>query len=238
MPPHLRRRPVHVSGCQWRRCRATPSDTPPLRTPCEPELPSSTRAFSHQASLSLYQRTVRSRPASNPTLARHPNRAETGRIRDVLGDLPRAIADVLDAPWRSTRGEWWRSAGSGWRWEARPPVVSGGGARGSCPTGTSGVDGAVRGHRRGLGVATWSDPDGNPVSALGFTSRRARATAGNGLRRAGARQSCPASRWSCPYARGPSDAALLIGPGGLAEGGAGRRRRERGPGLHRVGRRG
>ncbi len=60
------------------------------------------------------------------------------------------------------------------------------------------------------GVATWSDPDGDPVSALGFTSSRS----GDGGNVFDVQGLVDRARITVvvPYAR-PSDAALLIGPG-------------------------
>ena len=52
----------------------------------------------------------------------------------------------------------------------RPPVVSGGGTT-FLPHGYDAATGRFVATGE-TGVATWSDPDGDPVSALGFTSSR------------------------------------------------------------------
>lgn len=90
----------------------------------------------------------------------------------------------------------------------RPPTVSGGG-RLLLPHGYDASTGRFVATGE-TGVATWSDPDGDPVSPLGFTSSRS----GDGGNVFDVQGLVDRARITVvvPYAR-PSDAALLIGPG-------------------------
>ena len=90
----------------------------------------------------------------------------------------------------------------------RPPVVSGGGSI-SLPHGYD----ATTGRFVATGetpAATWSDPDGDPVTPLGYTSSRS----GDGGNVFDVQGLVDRARITVvvPYAE-PSDAALLIGPG-------------------------
>lgn len=89
----------------------------------------------------------------------------------------------------------------------RPPAVSGGG-RVLLPHGFDASTGRFVASGE-TGIATWTDPDGDPVTPLGFTSSRS----GDGGNVFDVQGLADRARITVvvPYTR-PSDAALLIGP--------------------------
>ena len=90
----------------------------------------------------------------------------------------------------------------------RPPVVTGGG-RVLLPHGYEAATGRFVASGE-TPAASWSDPDGDPVTALGFTATRS----GDGGNVFDVQDLVDRARLTVvvPYAK-PSDAALLIGPG-------------------------